>query len=319
MIEQPTVLVLGAGASRPYGFPSGQELLNNLYEQILNININGNKNVDLLKECGFVESQISSFINTLKLAQPYSVDAFLEYRPDFLDLGKLAITIALIPREEEHRLFSHGVQQDHLYKYLFSIMNTHFNQFDNNKLSFITFNYDRSLEHFLFITLQNAHNRDSVECAEKLSKIPIIHVHGSLGALPWQSSDGKAYAPTDKPEELMKAASQIIVVSESKETSPEFEEAHNLLADAKKIYFLGFGYSEVNLRRLKIDALPDHLTHHPIDQGNGKVVITNMMGSSHDLGSARALDVMNKWKISLPNTDNNEVCLEFLHEHVTLQ
>jgi len=48
MIEKRTVLVLGAGASKSYGFPTGEELLH----QIVDINQHSpTKLGDLLREC----------------------------------------------------------------------------------------------------------------------------------------------------------------------------------------------------------------------------------------------------------------------------
>jgi hypothetical protein len=46
------------------------------------------------------------------------------------------------------------------------------------------FNYDRSLEHFLFTALKYSSGKSDDECAGKLKTIPIIHLHGDLGALP---------------------------------------------------------------------------------------------------------------------------------------
>jgi hypothetical protein len=53
--------------------------------------------------------------------------------------------------------------------------------FEDNKLSVITFNNDRSLEAFLFLSLQNLYGFDVKTALERLDKIPIVHLYGSLG------------------------------------------------------------------------------------------------------------------------------------------
>ena len=66
-------------------------------------------------------------------------------------------------------------------------------EFHQNDVGFITYNYDRTLEQFMLTALANTYGKDETTCAEILAHIPIIHLHGRLGYLPWQ---GKAmYVP----------------------------------------------------------------------------------------------------------------------------
>ena len=126
-----------------------------------------------------------------------------------------------------------------------------FSDFGKNQLTFITFNYDRSLEHFLYTALIHKYGKTTEEVAAILNDIPIIHVHGILGKLPWQISGTNASRPYNNlsgAKEIQSAADQIIIVSEGEDTSAEFQEASNLLKSANRIYFLGFGYNDNNLR-----------------------------------------------------------------------
>ncbi len=65
-----------------------------------------------------------------------------------MELGKFLISYILMGYENEEKLFE---QKDNWYKYLFNIMaqNCKFDELIQNQVSFITFNYDRSLEMFL--------------------------------------------------------------------------------------------------------------------------------------------------------------------------
>ena len=77
-----------------------------------------------------------------------SVDAFLEHRPEYLQIGKLSIALCIMAHEHEKKLFN---AQRNWYDYLRIKLNSSFDEFGDNKLSIITFNYDRSIEHYLLM------------------------------------------------------------------------------------------------------------------------------------------------------------------------
>ncbi len=256
MIEVPTVLVLGAGASMPFSFPSGRKLV-----ALISDMLNGDSpTVDLLEKHGYEKEQTWEFRKNLVLSGRSSVDEFLEYRTDFLDVGKEAIAAALLSFEQTANLFN--VKKDNnWYQYLFGLLNTSFDEFDQNKLAIITFNYDRSLEHYLFTALQHAYNKNDEECAEKLNKIPIVHVHGKLGRLPWEGTHYSIvpYDDVNRSDKLGlyvgRGRENIKIIHENIDKDSEFHQAFDLLIAAKRIYFLGFGFNETNLKRLRIESL----------------------------------------------------------------
>ncbi len=132
MIQTQTVLILGAGASGPYGFPSGYELL----IRVLDLGI-----ANQLIRAGFEAGEVKQFQYSLGHSGTLSVDAFLEHRPEFLRIGKFAIALLLIPFEDEARLFT-KYSSPGWYDYLFGQLSTDFDSFGANRLSIITFNYD---------------------------------------------------------------------------------------------------------------------------------------------------------------------------------
>lgn len=80
---------------------------------------------------------------------------------------------------------------------LFNSLNRPFQEFGENPVSFIRFNYDISVEYYLFNCLKNSYRQTDDEGAKQLRKIPIVHVHGNLGALPWQGFlDGREHGGT---------------------------------------------------------------------------------------------------------------------------
>lgn len=173
-----------------------------------------------------------------------------------MDVGKAAIAFRLMQFEDPNRLTWFD---NNWYRYIFGKLDAPLADFRNNNVTFVTFNYDRSLEHFLFTALKNSYNGTDEVVAAALAEVPIIHVHGQLGLLPWQPSSfgvtGKRdYGTAINVESLKAAADGIRIVHEVKDLAP-FDAAFNRLAEAERIVFLGFGYNSTNLERLKFDKV----------------------------------------------------------------
>lgn len=255
MIQRQTILILGAGASAPFGFPTGYQLLQQVIEKTTPHDLVPNYAVldhgNFLNQLGHDAPYIRKFRDALLKSGKTSVDAFLEHRSEFIPIGKAVMAIALIQYEDEQHLFKRDGGS--WYEYLFNQLNARFEEFNQNQLSILTFNYDRSLEHFLFTALQNATGKSEEECAEQLKSIPIIHLHGDLGALP-QIGKGleRPYNTNITLETLNVAIKRIKIIHEGVANEPQFEQARHILSASEVICFLGFGYHPVNVERLGI-------------------------------------------------------------------
>jgi hypothetical protein len=73
MISKNTVLVLGAGASYPYGFPLGKQLK----QKILSLQERPD-DYSAVHELGYLERDISEFQRRFRGSQLDSIDLFLE-------------------------------------------------------------------------------------------------------------------------------------------------------------------------------------------------------------------------------------------------
>lgn len=299
MINRPTVFILGAGASYGFGYPLGKNLVDII---VKNFDPNNTENaIELFKGLGFSEEDLISFRDKLRLSAAPSIDSFLEPRgEDDRYLGKLAIAYALIPFENTDTLF----YDDSWYKTLLQKLKITFDDFEKNKISFVTFNYDRSLEHFLMTALRNQFNKSESEVAEKLKKIPIVHLYGKLGLLPWEAAKpdeySREYNSKILPHLLRRSSKSLRIIYDKLELdNPEFKQARQILSAARRIYFLGFGYHKDNLERLKIKSYLTYTSSVSSTETYSKLV----EGTSFKLPSDLKDTIPKLYRIKLPNHD----------------
>jgi hypothetical protein len=253
MIAKKVVLVLGAGASMPFGFPSGVDLKAEITERLVR---RDPWHSVLMSDFGSTHTE--DFRTALLKSGKQLVDAFLEHRTTFLDVGKAAIPCALLPREVEESLFIR--RKESWYDYFFKKLNAQFEEFSHNSVSVLTFNYDRSLEHYLFTALKKSYGKTPEECAGVLRSLPIVHLYGQLGELPWsndgQGNDRVPFGADVSRASLHLAAKGIKIIHEDIAGNKQFQQAHKLLGEADLICCIGFGYDETNMQRL-FDCDPD--------------------------------------------------------------
>lgn len=249
MLEKKTVLILGAGASQPYGYPTGIELSHTLSRELIP---GGNGHSRLKALGGYSREHIVEFREAFKFSGKNSVDAFLEHRTEYMEIGKAAMAAILVPQENPETLFDY---QNSWLRCLYNNMNTSFEEFGKQPLSIITFNYDRTVEHFLFSSLKHSYGKSDEECRDALNAIPIIHLHGRLAYLPWQNPDeGRPYDFNLDERAIELGTKNIKIIHEDITGRDEdFSKAKALLAEAQQTFFLGFGYARMNLQRIGID------------------------------------------------------------------
>lgn len=299
MIKKRITLVLGAGASKPYGFPTGLELMQEILDDIKpNVRSEFFKT---LRDFDITEDEIDSFYSCLSDSGLLSVDAVLEHRTKFMRVGKIAMTLKLSEYEIEENLFKLDRTGKSWYQHLWIELNVPFDEFDKQKLSIITFNYDRSLEHYLYTKMRKLHS-DKPEslCADKIKSIPIIHVHGQLGEYWEQDDNWRSYEKGIFRDQIEIISEQLKVVTEDKSTSPEYNRAHQILSKSSEIHFLGFGYHLRNLERLKI-----------------KNVLKQKRGSGYNLSDGQALIIRGNSGIDIDN-EHGEI-LDYLKNNVNFR
>ena len=254
MITTRTVLVLGAGASKPYGLPLGSELRDEVLRAAQNVAYKLH-----LRRYGLSKTDFEKFAEDLATSGFSSVDAFLEQRPEWTNIGKLAMALSLLSSEYGaiRRLFPPHQPKDHWYEVLWSYLKaSSWQSFKKQPLSIVTFNYDRSLEHYL---VQIMCNNYSVKPHSAVAGLPILHVHGTLGA--YDPSKLGRVVDDGMPGE---AARSIRVVHEADVEQSEFVRARQLIGAADRVLFIGFGYLDTNMRKLGYGQKADSVSGDPV-------------------------------------------------------
>jgi hypothetical protein len=116
-----------------------------------------------------------------------------------------------------------------------------------SNIAFISFNYDRSLEQFLYAWLSGLGIGED-GALEVLSRMKIFHPYGTLGPLPWQGIDG--HRPFGQIQNLYGAASSIRTFTEQLEESEQLAQLRSVVLHAQRIVFLGFGFHRQNMTLL---------------------------------------------------------------------
>jgi hypothetical protein len=258
MLQKRTVIVLGAGASRHCELPTGKELLDEV-NRLCNSSIRGfydalpDPNLTY-EQNRYRESDAGTLGRVIESSPHLSIDALLARLPKFIEVGKIAIAYALMPKENRQKLTDLTRRSDSWYAYLFNRMLTKdIESFGKNPLTIVTFNYDRSLEAYIRICLGTSfEGGDMSKYEQAIESIPIIHLHGDLGSI--ADNPYGEYTPqfAKYPELVRHAASRIKIISEIDDAANDgaFKKARAAIQEAQQLIFLGFGYHSENVARL---------------------------------------------------------------------
>ncbi len=127
-------------------------------------------------------------------------------------------------------------------------------------------------------------SKNEQECAEKVRAIPIIHLYGHLGLLPWQDKENGITYEGKFPDQdsFMKAISGIKIIHDDLDikSDDQFLRARNIISNTNNVLFIGFGYDKTNIERL----IPPQKDHR------------GMWGTAYDMTSAEKSKVVATFK-----------------------
>ncbi len=261
--KENTVFIIGAGANVPFEFPTARslrkEIITNFGHLYLNSFFKENRK---FPSYGVQSEFVKQFIKDFNLSSIYSIDYFIARNPKYESIGKDAIILMLSQYEQNSRFRENTTNNNEdWYSLLYNKMiedlknPSSFNDISSVNYSFITFNYDRSLEFFLtesiFSSFENLNSSQALR--ETMAQIPIKHVYGSLGNIPFSNNDASLrFGASLTKEQMILIRDEILTVSEHNKLDEDITE---LITEADKIFFLGFAFDRINLRNIGLPKL----------------------------------------------------------------
>jgi hypothetical protein len=182
-----TTLILGAGASAPYGYPVGVGLRNALLE-----NASGFDSV--IADIGMHANDWKELQRLVQVFQRPSIDEFLAKYGERSQLVKVAIAHRL-NRHESMDQHTSPQNSDCWYLRLLDEYLSNDPALGRGLLTVVTFNYDLSLEAYMFETIKVRHELTDEEARATVKALDVQHVYGHLGPLQSVHGAGRPYGP----------------------------------------------------------------------------------------------------------------------------
>ncbi|MEQ1862388.1 MAG: hypothetical protein ABMA13_20920 [Chthoniobacteraceae bacterium] len=278
------VLILGAGASRPFRFPTAGELreiiiggdarpavLKRLFgEHFVSADERGNRISHgvgslcddygrQLSECFESRLQIISPKALVRLQRAFdqsdriSIDTFVKHLPAGNDelINAAGLTVAFTFLWLERMI---GKVGGDWYQMLMEDLFRDNPEYDFSHLTIVTFNYERSLEWYFRHVF--AHQLQSDELAREHGKnLRVIHVYGSLG--PLEGENPVSYGAIQSAG----SAWQNIALAGVRAKNDSWRDVNDALRAAGRVAFLGFGFWDENIANIDFDVLRGRAVH----------------------------------------------------------
>lgn len=283
MFNQKTLFIIGAGAGKEIEMPLGADL-----SRIIANKTNISSSDGQLVKPG--ASQIAHVLRRLAAARgeqfekwrieacaisegihhARSIDAYLNTHKNNEAIqiaGKLAITESILEAENKcylQREYGHWRDVDRAnaswFPDLFYIMHDGVGKADDirnifTNVSFISFNYDRCLEQYLFHAVKELYRTNEVETAQIMDGLEIYRPYGQVGFLDWQLKTGKKIAFGEAADHALFELSQDIKTFNERVTDKVLlSRVHAAINEATRIVFLGFHFHKQNMDLLEVSG-----------------------------------------------------------------
>lgn len=249
-----TTLILGAGASCAYGYPTGSKLLEKVKEVLAKEDVGPDANLARNFDHLGIES-LDAYMNLDPNAGPTLKRIIGEIIHSCENESALNIT----PSESPYAIFMQAVPPE---KY--------------EDFRIVTFNYDRSLECYLARGIMARNKCNPTKAFEALKKLKIVHVHGRLSNLPGETGyenpftrDDLAYGYYNNMKAHLNRMTSVQKESWAMdnlerpihhhaqqklkncyENNDVCEDAKKFVEESERVCFMGFGFHENNMKTL---------------------------------------------------------------------
>jgi hypothetical protein len=287
MIRHKTLFVIGAGAGFDVDMPLGSKLSEVIAEKLnikfsdYNTQASGDKDiVEALRlrakaEDRNVNEYRQAGVNVSQgIGYARSIDSYLNaHTGDDLvkECAKLAIVHTILHYEKHSAIFIDETKSPQDFHERPKVMTSWFaglmflltegirknvdldGIFDS--VAFVNFNYDRCLEQFLWLALQQLYLITEDKAGELIKGLTIIHPYGVVGRLRWQGGLRIPFGHKLDAQTLVAAADNIRTFNEQVEDEEMLKALGDEVSAAERIIFLGSHYHQQNMDLLTA-ALP---------------------------------------------------------------
>jgi hypothetical protein len=283
MIRTKTVFVIGAGAGADIGMPLGDKL-SGIIGKKLDIKFeHGYKQISgdqlIMDALGRIAKEQGIDSNIYRQAgvgvasgviYSRSIDSYLNAHTGNEAVkvcAKLAIVRSILEAEGQSAVFIDQRQAKLEFRNMDMVRKSWLQPFmfllqdrirkDENlgeifkNVKIINFNYDRCIEQFLWLALQDLFLIPQDRAAELISSLPIIHPYGVVGSLPWQKGLNVGFGEDPHSTKLIEASRKIRTFNEQMEDEKVTDTISDWMTWADRVIFLGSHYHEQNMELLK--------------------------------------------------------------------
>lgn len=279
------VIVVGAGASKEFGLPTGAELTNKI-AQISDIRFDhfgssldsgDYRIVETLWKIptanGEPRRDINPFLHAAwkirdNMPLAPSIDNFMDTHQDDAEVvlfGKIAIALAIQNAEKDSNLFvlpndgqaslNFAAAKETWIAKLFQILVAQ-RKFDDflaalQNITFVSFNYDRCIHQFLFFASRQYFSLSPDDVNRLMAAINIVYPYGTVGEFTFGNPMGNQtnFGSVNYHETLLKAADGIKTFTERSDTD-QIDKIREAFEQAEVVMFLGFGFLPLNMELL---------------------------------------------------------------------
>lgn len=274
------LLIIGAGAHKPYNFPTSADIKEKLKEILkagkiilLSNSVTFQQKTDAFMEkyhlCREIKSAgivpcpenavnnaydivvgeyVDNFLRSFTGSSATSIDSYLAQLTKSESIEKKTIypklgkfIIAYLISKTEN-LEPLGCQPSDWIQFLIKeYIEPDPESFFKNPPKIVTFNYDRLFERYLYEHLTEFHHMHASKAEELISSMDVVHVYGNLGCFTkWNDVSTSFYS---------QASAQIKVIGEDRDESSLAETKKTIqkyIVQSNKIYFIGYGFDPLN-------------------------------------------------------------------------
>jgi hypothetical protein len=287
MPKPKIVFVIGAGASKEVGLPVGEELIVQICRD-MNIRFDFSNSLTsgdpqlaaavrqrILQGRGATGESESWLHACWRIRDglkqlPLSIDTYLDTHAadqKMVSCGKLAIAKCISESERRSKLYFDPSNRDSklnfeaikhtwfpaLQRFLFSGVQPSDIGSALENVTFVVFNYDRCLEHFLYNSMIGYFHVSPSVAKSNMKKVKIWHPYGHIGPLDWTGETGAtAFGGRLEMDALLSADERIKLFTERSHNEDELNQVKAAISKADAIAFLGFSYQEQNMALISV-------------------------------------------------------------------